>query len=105
MTLVKLKQKGQMTLPAELRRALSLKEGDLLEANVENGKVVLSPKALVDRERQAAVERFLTRAAKDAGQIEAQLKAEGKTWEDLDEMIVEEVRAVRKERASRKKQP
>lgn len=38
MTLVKLKQKGQMTLPAELRRALSLKEGDLLEANVENGK-------------------------------------------------------------------
>lgn len=105
MTLVKLKQKGQMTLPAELRRALSLKEGDLLEANVENGKVVLSPKALVDRERQAAVERFLKRAAKDAEQIEAQLKAEGKTWEDLDEMIVEEVRAVRKERASRKKQP
>lgn len=66
--------------------------------------MVLSPKALVDRERQAAVERFLSRSKEGAEQVEARLKKEGKTWDDLEEMIVEEVRAVRKERAASKKQ-
>ncbi len=102
MALIKLKQKGQMTLPAEIRAVLALKEGDLLEANIENGRVFLSPKAVVDRDRQAAVERFFNRSRENAARVEAQLKTEGKTWEDLDTEITEEVRAVRKERAERK---
>ncbi len=101
--LIKLKQKGQMTLPAEIRSALALKEGDLLEANIENGRVFLRPKTVVDRDRQAAVERFFTRTEENAAHVEAQLKAEGKTWDDLDAEIVEEVRVVRKERAERNK--
>ncbi len=36
--------------------------------------------------------------------MEAQLEAEGKTWDDLNELILEEVKAVRKERSQRKSQ-
>ena len=49
MPYVKVKTKGQVTIPAEFRRDLNLKEGDLLEAVVERGGIVLKPKTLVDR--------------------------------------------------------
>jgi AbrB family looped-hinge helix DNA binding protein len=48
--LVKLKQKGQMTIPAEIRDQLQLRQGDLLEATTDGRSVILTPKALVDRE-------------------------------------------------------
>jgi AbrB family looped-hinge helix DNA binding protein len=47
--LVKLKSKGQMTLPVEIRRELELEQGDLLDVEVTNGKIVLTPKAVVDK--------------------------------------------------------
>ena len=50
MTLVKLKHKGQMTIPAEIRDRLQLQQGDLLEATTDGRSVILTPKALVDRE-------------------------------------------------------
>ena len=105
MALVKLKPKGQMTLPAEVRAALSLKEGDLLEVTVENGKVSLSPKTLVDRDSQAAKERFLERHSEQSTRTQAVLKAEGKTWDDLDVEILEEVKAYRQEQVERKESP
>ena len=49
MTLVKVIRNGQITLPAEARRALRLKEGDYLEAAVVEGEVRLKPVAVVDR--------------------------------------------------------
>jgi AbrB family looped-hinge helix DNA binding protein len=49
MPYVKVKIKGQVTIPAEFRRDLNLKEGDLLEAIVERGGIVLKPKTVVDR--------------------------------------------------------
>ena len=99
MALVKLKQKGQLTLPVAVRKALSLGQGDLLEATVEDGKVVLYPKAVVDRDRRAAAERFLDRAKENRAGVEAQLEAEGKTWKDLDAEVLEEVKAYRREQA------
>gem|GEM_PF-7097229 len=65
--------------------------------------MVLRPKALIDRDRQAAVERFLERSKEVSERVKAKLEQEGKTWDDLDELILEEVKAVRKERASRTK--
>ena len=50
--LVKVKEKFQVTIPTELRQALHLTVGDLLEATIENETIVLKPKAVVDR-RQA----------------------------------------------------
>jgi len=47
--LVKVKEKFQITLPAELREVLHLAVGDLLEATIENNVIVLKPKIVVDR--------------------------------------------------------
>jgi AbrB family looped-hinge helix DNA binding protein len=49
MSLVKLLRGGQLTLPAETRRALQLKEGDYLEAEVVEGEVRLKPVTVLDR--------------------------------------------------------
>jgi AbrB family looped-hinge helix DNA binding protein len=42
---------AQLTLPAEIRRALKVREGDLLEAKVVSGGVLLKPVAVVERKR------------------------------------------------------
>jgi AbrB family looped-hinge helix DNA binding protein len=52
MTLVRLLRGGQVTLPAETRRALKLSEGDYLEAEVVEGKgLLLRPVSVTSREQ------------------------------------------------------
>ena len=46
---MRVKQKFQVTLPVEVRKALHLQEGDLLEALIENDRIFLNPKVVVDR--------------------------------------------------------
>ena len=50
-TLVKVHRKGQMTLPSRLRAAIGVAEGDLVEASVQHGKIVLTPKLVIDRSK------------------------------------------------------
>ena len=66
MPYVKIKTKGQVTLPAKLRRDLNLKEGDLLEAVVEGGGIILKPKAVVDRYDEKWAEDILREAQEEA---------------------------------------
>ena len=40
---VKLSSRGQLVIPAELRRALDLERGSRLEVELENGHIVLTP--------------------------------------------------------------
>ena len=47
--LVRVKEKFQVTIPTELREALHLAVGDILEATIEHETIVLKPKAVVDR--------------------------------------------------------
>ena len=49
MPLTKVTRNGQVTLPARVRLALQVKEGDYLEAEVVDGAVRLKPVAVVDR--------------------------------------------------------
>jgi len=42
-TQVKVLQKGKITIPAEIRESLGIKEGDVLTLEVLGGKVVLLP--------------------------------------------------------------
>jgi AbrB family looped-hinge helix DNA binding protein len=49
MSLVKVKPKGEVTLPSALRERAGLNVGDLLEARFEKGKITLTPKSLIDR--------------------------------------------------------
>ena len=48
MTLIRLRPKGQLTLPDSIRRLAHLDDGDVLEATVEEAGIVLRPKKLVD---------------------------------------------------------
>ena len=47
MAVVKVKEKYQVTLPAEIRKKADLTVGDLLEAKVEGKKITLSPRRLL----------------------------------------------------------
>lgn len=40
----KVSTKGQVVLPGPIRRRLDLRPGDPLDANVENGRIVLTPR-------------------------------------------------------------
>lgn len=48
-TLVKIHRKGQMTLPSQFRSALGVGEGDVVEASLRGGKIVLTPRLVVAR--------------------------------------------------------
>ena len=50
-TLVKIHRKGQVTLPSRLRSAVGVAEGDLVEASVRRGKIVLTPKLVGSRSK------------------------------------------------------
>jgi AbrB family looped-hinge helix DNA binding protein len=48
-TLTKLTSGGQVTLPKEIRRQTNMEPGDFVEVRVdEEGRIVLTPKKLVD---------------------------------------------------------
>jgi len=51
MTFVKVLRGGQITMPKELRKVLEIKEGDILEVQMEINKVVLKPKILMDKDQ------------------------------------------------------
>jgi len=47
--LVRVKTKYQVTLPTAVREQAGVRLGDLLEAKVEEGKITLTPKSVIDR--------------------------------------------------------
>jgi len=49
MPLAKVKQKGQVTIPANIRELLGLDEGDYVEVTTEGSRIVLTPKEITDR--------------------------------------------------------
>ena len=51
MSLMRVRRMAQLTLPAEVRRALNVQEGDYLEAEIVKGGVLLKPVAVVERKR------------------------------------------------------
>jgi bifunctional DNA-binding transcriptional regulator/antitoxin component of YhaV-PrlF toxin-antitoxin module len=50
-TLVRILRKRQMTLPSRLARLAGLSEGDVVEADFQRGKIVLTPKLVIDRSK------------------------------------------------------
>ncbi len=49
MDIVTVKSKFQIVIPQQVRELAHVEIGDLLEAGVENGKIVFTPKSLVYR--------------------------------------------------------
>ncbi len=58
MSIVKVKTKGQVTLPTAIREQAGLNVGDLLEARIEQGNIVLRPQTLVDRHIAESIEQI-----------------------------------------------
>lgn len=59
MSLLRVKSKGQVTIPSDLREQLELEQGDYLEAEVRDGRIVLTPKVVLDRAVVAAIDEGL----------------------------------------------
>src|ERR1051325_9932182 len=93
MALVRMLRGGQVTLPAEARRALKLNEGDYLDLEVTGGKVTLKPVTVIVR----------VEADRQVGAILNRVKyvsPEPPPSEDeMMDMVVEEVRSVRAKHA------
>ena len=52
--LVKISDRGQLTLPAAIRRSLGIGPGDTLQARIEDGRLILEPVAVVPVELYTA---------------------------------------------------
>ena len=46
--LIRLRARGQLTLPDEIRREARLTEGDYLAVSIRGGAIVLEPKTVID---------------------------------------------------------
>ena len=49
MPIVTIKKKYQVVIPQRVREQVGVRVGDLLEAEADNGKIVFTPKSVVDR--------------------------------------------------------
>lgn len=50
MSVVRVLDHGQVTIPKPLREALGLKKGDLAEVELEGNRVVITPKRLIQKQ-------------------------------------------------------
>jgi bifunctional DNA-binding transcriptional regulator/antitoxin component of YhaV-PrlF toxin-antitoxin module len=92
MALMRVRRMAQLTLPAEVRRALNVQEGDFLEATIVKEGVLQKPVSIVERERGWE---GMMRAASQVKDLEPN------AHEDItaeEEKIAEAVKAHRRER-------
>ncbi len=84
MPLVKVKRFSQVTIPADIRQKAHLEEGDIVEVEYEDNRIVIIPKRVTDRSVNWAkkFEEALTNvrtAAKKAGINEKDIETAVKT--------------------------
>ncbi len=89
MPLIRVIRHGQITLPAKIRDALHLEEGDYLEAELEGNRIVLKPKVVMDK----------THAAERLNQLLDKIhdRTEDIPEEEIKEDVQEAIRAVRQQ--------
>jgi len=83
--LVQVREKAQITLPSKIRKALGIKEGDYLEAEVEGNKIVLVPKILVDKAKAVTLSKKGEEMLKEA--LEDVKKGKVKKFKNVEELI------------------
>ncbi|MBI5018402.1 MAG: AbrB/MazE/SpoVT family DNA-binding domain-containing protein [Deltaproteobacteria bacterium] len=82
--LTKVTRNGQVTLPASVRRALHVEEGDYVEVRVTEDSVVLTPKKLIDKSQAYFWSPSWQAAERQAdGDLSAGRVHEAETVEDL----------------------
>ncbi len=106
---VKVQRKGQITIPIRLRVQVGLDDGDLVEARAERGKIVLTPKPLVDRTTGGEYTLSQRRAldARLAESLEQARKGETlgpfETHQELTDFLHRQLREARSKKSKRAK--
>ncbi len=89
--LVKLKQKGQITIPALLRERIAAVQGDVFDIDIVDGKIVLNPQGVVSRKSNIDEHKpsdfFVKRKPVDISQWIGSGKGLFETVEDVDTFI------------------
>jgi AbrB family looped-hinge helix DNA binding protein len=93
MALMRVRRLAQLTLPADVRRALNVQEGDYLEAEIVKEGVLLKPVAVVERKRA------WQRIQKAAGRVRRNEPLAMEDNEAEEEAIAADVKAMRKKHA------
>ena len=82
--LVRVKDKFQVTIPVEVRAAISIEKGDYLEATVYEGGILLRPKRISDPVgKTPSILDFLRKkrtAVRTKSDIDAALNAQRDAW-------------------------
>jgi AbrB family looped-hinge helix DNA binding protein len=108
--LVKVQNKGQVTIPSQLRQQAGIAEGDIIEATFQRGHIVLTPKVVVDRSAFPNADEEYTPAQRRSvnarlAKADKQIKS-GRTFgpfDSADDMIAAIERELKKRAAARKK--
>jgi len=85
MQLVQVREKAQITIPSKIRKTLDIKEGDYLEAEVENNKIVFIPKVLIDKAKPVTLSKKGEEMIKEA--LEDVKKGRVKKFGNVEELI------------------
>lgn len=83
MPVVRVIRHGQITLPKEFRKALSIDEGQILEAELEESRIILKPLAFV--ERGLALSSKGKKKVKEA--LKAYKRGEVKEFDNVEDLI------------------
>lgn len=67
MNVVKVLRHGQITLPKTLREVLDIKEGDILEIELERSRLILKTKILVDKDKSVPAVQAYQAAVLESG--------------------------------------
>ena len=71
MPLVQVRDRRQMTIPADIAQKLNLKTGDYLEAHAEGDKIILAVKEVQDRVQKRSIMDIIGTAKGAYGSTEA----------------------------------
>ncbi|MDR3719396.1 MAG: AbrB/MazE/SpoVT family DNA-binding domain-containing protein [Bryobacteraceae bacterium] len=109
-TTTRIQHKGQVTIPTRVREQAGLSKGDLVEFSFQRGKIVITPKLVVDRskfpnagseytpEQRRVIDRRLALADADikAGRV-------SKAFSNAGDLIADLQKAVKKNRKAASK--
>ncbi len=105
----RIQHKGQVTIPTRLRNQVGLSKGDLVEFSLQRGKIVITPKIVIDRSQFPSADDEYTPAQRRA--IDARLAESeedlrrGRTagpFNTADEMIASMKEQLKKKAAGKK---
>ena len=85
MTLTRVTRNGQITLPAAVRRAAGIEEGDLIAVTIEGDTITLVPKRLVDKSQAYFWSEAWQQAEREASEDIAQGRV--RSFNDVEALI------------------